>query len=297
MRKFLFMLGLAAVFLYACQSDNQTLTTEQGTEYTLHTDAGNAKAQPGEYVFFHAQMRNGDSILYSTREQGQNPVIQIPTEELPGGQQLGPVEDVLSYLGVGDSATIGIRIDTLPQRPPGFENADVLYYDVVVTEIVDEETFNQRQEEEQAARQAEMDAVIARAPEALAYAENIRAQYMAGALEEQVQSTDSGLKYIIHEDGTGARAEQGQVVDVQYIGMLPDGSVFDQSFERGQSIQFPLGAGRVIPGWDEGIALLREGSKATLIIPSELGYGEAGSPPVIPANSDLIFYVELEGVN
>ena len=73
--------------------------------------------------------------------------------------------------------------------------------------------------------------------------------------------------------------------------------MFDNSLSRGMPFSFALGRGMVIPGWDEGIALLKEGGKAFLFVPPALGYGEAGSPPVIPANSELIFYVELEKVN
>jgi FKBP-type peptidyl-prolyl cis-trans isomerase len=83
------------------------------------------------------------------------------------------------------------------------------------------------------------------------------------------------------------------MVEVQYIGMLKDGTIFDQSFPRGQPISFPLGAGAVIDGWDEGLALLNVGAKATFFIPATLGYGPVEQGP-IPANSDLIFYVELE---
>ncbi len=292
MRNLLFLCCLAAL-VYACGGP-KTKTSSQGHEYTLHVDAGNPKAQPGDFIYFHAYMRNGDSVVYSSRQQGQTPVIQVPPADAPD-RQLGPVEDVLRELGVGDSVTIGIRIDTLDQRPPGFENTDVLYYDVVVTELVDEAEFNAQREQAQAEMQQRMEAAITRAPEAKAFAENVRSRYYAGTIPaDSIQTTDSGLKYIIHEPGNGAEAEPGQVVEVQYIGMLPDGTVFDQSFERGRAIAFRLGMGDVIPGWDEGIDQLREGARATLIIPASLGYGEQGSPPVIPPNSELVFYVEVE---
>ena len=92
------------------------------------------------------------------------------------------------------------------------------------------------------------------------------------------------------------KAVPGREVEVNYFGVLADGTPFDNSFKRGQTFTFPLGAGRVIPGWDEGIAMLNVGSKATLFVPYELGYGEAGSPPNIPPKAELIFYVELERV-
>lgn len=84
----------------------------------------------------------------------------------------------------------------------------------------------------------------------------------------------------------------GQQVDVHYYGVLKDdGSMFDNSFQRGENFQFRLGVGRVIAGWDKGVALLPAGSKATLFIPSDMAYGATGRPG-IPANSDLVFYIE-----
>ena len=110
---------------------------------------------------------------------------------------------------------------------------------------------------------------------------------------KEVMTTNSGLQYIIIEEGTGAQAQAGMTVKVHYHGALEDGTKFDSSFDRGEPIEFQLGAGRVIPGWEEGIALLKEGSKAQLIIPSYLAYGEQGAPGVIPPNATLIFDVQL----
>nr|WP_042295940.1 peptidylprolyl isomerase [Nonlabens ulvanivorans] len=108
--------------------------------------------------------------------------------------------------------------------------------------------------------------------------------------------TESGLRYKIIQEGNGAQAENGKTVSVHYKGMLPNGKVFDSSFERKQPIDFQLGAGQVIAGWDEGIALLKVGDKARLVIPSHIGYGSAGAGGVIPPNATLVFDVELVGV-
>ena len=108
--------------------------------------------------------------------------------------------------------------------------------------------------------------------------------------------TASGLEYIEVEAGTGAQAVAGKVVRVHYTGKFPDGKVFDSSIPRGEPIEFPLGAGRVIKGWDEGIALMKVGGKAQLVIPPELGYGERGAGGVIPPNATLVFDVELVSV-
>jgi len=105
--------------------------------------------------------------------------------------------------------------------------------------------------------------------------------------------TASGLEYIEIEAGTGEQAVAGKTVRVHYTGKFPDGKVFDSSYSRGEPIEFELGAGRVIKGWDEGIALLKVGGKAQLVIPPELAYGARGAGGVIPPNATLVFDVEL----
>ncbi|TCB65071.1 FKBP-type peptidyl-prolyl cis-trans isomerase [Acinetobacter sp. ANC 4178] len=106
-----------------------------------------------------------------------------------------------------------------------------------------------------------------------------------------VKTTASGLQYIITQEGTGKQPAADSVVTVHYTGKLVDGKVFDSSIQRGEPIEFPLN--QVIPGWTEGLQLMKEGGKATLFIPAKLGYGEQGVPGTIPANSTLIFDVEL----
>jgi peptidylprolyl isomerase len=106
-------------------------------------------------------------------------------------------------------------------------------------------------------------------------------------------TTASGLKVIKIAETKGEQPKPGQTVNVHYTGYLLDGKKFDSSVERDQPFQFALGQGQVIRGWDEGIALLKKGEKARLIIPYTLGYGENGYPPIIPAKADLVFDVEL----
>lgn len=108
--------------------------------------------------------------------------------------------------------------------------------------------------------------------------------------------TASGLYYIMEQEGTGEQAVAGKTVSVHYTGTLVSGKKFDSSRDRGQPIDFPLGQGAVIKGWDEGIALLKVGGKAKLIIPYQLAYGEQGYPGAIPPKATLIFDVELMGV-
>ena len=113
-------------------------------------------------------------------------------------------------------------------------------------------------------------------------------------IEGKVRSkTASGLEYILVQEGAGIKAAAGNTVNVHYTGYLEDGTIFDSSVKRDQPFSFILGMGKVIKGWDEGVALMKVGDKVRLIIPSELGYGERGAGGVIPPNATLIFDVEL----
>jgi peptidylprolyl isomerase len=109
-------------------------------------------------------------------------------------------------------------------------------------------------------------------------------------------TTDSGLTYIITKSGVGEAIKSGDNVVVNYTGLLTNGAMFDSSITRNEPFSFPVGAGMVIKGWDEGLQVLRIGDHATLIIPSEIGYGASGAGGVIPPNATLIFIIEVLGV-
>ena len=114
-----------------------------------------------------------------------------------------------------------------------------------------------------------------------------------GAPAGETVTTASGLKYIDIVEGTGRTPTSGRRVSVHYTGVLENGTKFDSSVDRGKPIQFAIGTGTVVKGWDEGIMTMKVGGKRKLIIPPDLGYGAAGRPPKIPPNSTLIFEVEL----
>ena len=108
--------------------------------------------------------------------------------------------------------------------------------------------------------------------------------------------TESGLIFLITKPGTGQQPKPGDTVAVHYTGTLTDGTKFDSSRDRGEPIEFPLGQGRVIKGWDEGIARMKVGEQAVLVIPPSIGYGARGAGGVIPPDATLIFIVELVGI-
>ena len=114
--------------------------------------------------------------------------------------------------------------------------------------------------------------------------------------EEQVIQTATGLEYVEILEGTGAQPKAGDSVSVHYTGWLKSGQKFDSSHDRGQPLVFLLGCGRVIKGWDEGVASMKVGGERKLIIPAHLGYGDRGAGGVIPPGATLIFEVELVGI-
>ena len=109
-------------------------------------------------------------------------------------------------------------------------------------------------------------------------------------------TTASGLTYIVTKAGTGEQLKAGDNVIVNYTGLLTNGQKFDSSLDRGEPFSFPLGAGRVIKGWDEGVQKLRVGDHATLIIPAAIGYGNRGAGADIPPDATLIFIIEVLGI-
>ncbi len=273
------------------------MKTPTGFEYMIVRKGSSSESIPvNSYVFFSMTLSEKDSVLQSTAKTGKPSVLKITGDTKSFGQ-LAPLVDLMATLHLGDSMRFFFPIDSFKQKPPGFEKfTEPLVYSVGVLNIMNEAQFQAHSDSIQREQDKVKQVVRDRLPEIETKTKAIYDAYNKGELKSVIKTTDSGLKYIIHEPGDeGTKPAKGSQVSVHYYGMLAaDGKMFDSSFKNGQPYQFPVGMGQVIPGWDEGISLLNKGAKATLFIPAKLGYGAAGSPPVIPANADLIFYVELE---
>ncbi len=241
---------------------------------------GNGSGDPG-YKFpdeIHPDLKHSSGGILSMANSGPNTngsqffITHKETPWLDGkhtvfGSVVGEKDQaVVNAIAQGDELT-SIKIIRKGAKAEGF-NASEVFKDKVGSWLADQEKKKQE--------------AIA------AFESKVKEKY------PDAKSTESGLRYVMHHEGEGDQAVAGKTVAVHYTGTLfENGSKFDSSLDRGQPIEFPLGQGRVIKGWDEGIAMLKKGGKATFIIPPHLGYGERGYPPVIPQNAVLVFEVEL----
>ena len=287
MRYLLFLL-IIGLFM-ACQSSSSTQVekkqTKWGYDYVLHVDKEGPGPQAGDKVTFEIYQRKGDSIINSSKMNKRPGELILPEQKQHIKRSPNPLTEALYEMSVGDSLTVWYPVDSMPRPPRGFENEKYMIYDMVLLNI-----------KSKAEQEAEKQALI---KTETSLADDTRAlidKYKSGSINSDLKETKSGLKYIIHEQGSGAKPQNGSMVHVHYTGMLLDGTPFDNSYKRGVPYNFLLGQGRVIKGWDEGIALLNQGGKATLFVPSELGYGAAGKSPSITANAELVFHVSLEKV-
>jgi len=252
-------IALALAFLFAACQQDKTITTESGLQYEITEKGTGEQPQAGDKVTVHYTGFLTDSA--KTKFDSSVDRGQPFTFKLGKGQVIKGWDEGVALLSVGDNATFTIPSDlAYGERGAGGvipPNADLIFE----VELISFET-----------------------------PKPIVAFDVAG---KDTITTESGLKYIIIQEGEGVSPYASQFVSVDYTGYLADGTIFDSSIDRGEPIVFPVGVGKVIPGWDEGIMLLNIGAKARLIIPSDLGYGEQGAAGIIPPNATLVFDVEL----
>lgn len=255
-------------------------STSDGLYYKFHVDNSDTVFPvTGDYITIDMIYATEDTVIFDSKELPQ--VMKLPMVE---PSYKGDIYDGISLMNIGDSATficnadsVFLKLFRMPSVPPEFDSVDNIYFHIKLNAI---ETL----EEVQAAQEAELKIL-----------KNEESSKRYAFLEDKypdAQPVASGLYYIEVKEGKGSSPEAGKTVSVNYKGMFLDGTVFDSSFDRNQPIEFVLGQGQVIKGWDEGIAMMREGGSAILVIPSDLAYGPQGRSS-IPPFSTLVFEVEL----
>lgn len=269
----------AGIALTGCEqsNDNGIKRTSDGLMYRIVKDEpGELHPQIKDNVKMHVNIRIGDSVMLNSRKMNGNNPFEFPLME---GTFKSDWVNGVSLLTAGDSAIFYVPVDTAKkyaqgQFPAFAKSEDTVTYEVF---LVSFESANAQLEKDD---------------------EQLQTYFQENNLNPQ--KTESGLYYIIEKEGNGANIERGQKVTVNYTGQTLAGEKFDSNvdpdFRHVEPFIFAAGVGQVIHGWDEGILLLKKGSKARFFIPSPLAYGASGKGPKIGPNSILIFDVEITDV-
>jgi FKBP-type peptidyl-prolyl cis-trans isomerase FkpA len=281
--------GITAISFTACNS-NEWKKTKDGLEYKILVDKKEGKGPSMEdYVkvnvrIYYAEKGKKDTLLNDIYAMNGNQAIEIPVNvplsfksDWPSG---------LNLMTPGDSAIFRTPVDTIMklsqgQLPAFMKKGGHIVYSVVLVSVRSGEAMKQEQAQKSASQVETDDKAI---------------QDFIAQNNLKATKTESGLYYVITKEGSGNALTNGQEITMNYTGKTLDGKPFDSNvdpqFQHVQPFKFKLGAHQVIQGWDEGVALLKKGSQAVLLIPSALGYGSQGQG-AIPANAVLVFNVEV----
>ncbi|MEM8966076.1 MAG: FKBP-type peptidyl-prolyl cis-trans isomerase [Bacteroidota bacterium] len=277
----------------ACNQTGEGEYTEtaSGLKIKYLTKGEGTEADSGDFILMYMKYSKEDSVM-SPPQALEAPIPVQFVSNTPS-----QIYEAFGMLKKGDSVHFEVSAEELfvntsqSRIPPGIAPEDLITFEVGVEDVMSLEDFQAYQMEQMRKQQEDM---LAQQVEQFSTDSLTINEYLAENNVE-AQTTDSGLRYVITEKGNGVQPSAGDSVFVHYRGTLLDGTQFDSSYDRGSPFGFPLGQGAVIQGWDEGIALLNKGSKATLYIPSPLAYGPQSTGPIAP-NSVLIFDVELVDV-
>ena len=283
-------LMISATFFTSC-SNNTTgkwKTTKDGLEYKFveKSDLGKAPVI-GDWMTVEMVYRTPDSVLYDSKSVSRP--MELP---MVASVHQADIYEGLAMMHKGDSATFKCNADSVftklfrfKEVPKNLQGVKTILFDVKMVEVMSKEEREQKiNKEKEAAQQKAMKDKEEEFSRITKYLEDNKIT---------VEPTADSLYVVITKEGNGPKPKLGDKVKVHYTGYLLDGTKFDSSLDRNQPFEFVLGQGRVIKGWDEGVAMLRKGTKAKLIIPSKLGYGDRGAGGIIPPYAPLVFDVEL----
>lgn len=278
---------------YACTPNND-FKTSNGVSVSMLEKGDGATAVKDSIVLMYMMIKteDGDTLTQATADR---PLAIAYDPEM----EAGDLQEVLTYLEQGDSVAFSVTAKNLfeetyqSQVPPDMDSTAMVNINLKFADQMSQESYRAYQTELRNKQQAKASAILEE--KLISDGDSIDAYLEKEGID--AITTESGLRYVITEEGTGATAEPGDQVTVHYDGKLLSGERFDSSLERGDPFEFPIGQGRVIPGWDEGIGYIKAGGKGTLYIPSPLGYGSRAAGEVIKPYSILVFDVEVLGVD
>lgn len=295
MKNSLYVLGLAVITTVGCTTTKKSKSgasgykkTSSGMEYMMcRNNKTTLNAKEGDFVDIHIHTKYNDSLIFDSRVNNNGKPVSFPLNKPKFN---GDLSEALMMMSAGDSMIVLVPVDSIiankQKTQPWMKPGGKITYVISMISVKTQEQINKEKNMANSEQFAIDDKLILK--------------YFKDNNLSGFQKTASGLYYIMRQPGKGDNAKAGQTVYVNYTGRTLDGNVFDSSvdpkFNHAEPISFLLGKGNVIQGWDEGIALLNKGGKATLYIPSPLAYGKNSPTAAIPVNSVLIFDVELVDV-
>ena len=304
MKKSIFLLAAAVgLFATSCQNFKKT---DGGLEYKIVKDEGGAKATDGDHLFVDMIVTSdrNDSLVQSTYDMGLPQYVNIVPDTIPGNYK-GSYSSMFKYLGEGDSAVFRLNLDTMAAKSG---QPKLPFADKYLTFTIKVKKHFKKAELPDSVAHTELDKYYRELIANLEKAEAGKIEKFVKENKLEPKKTATGLQYVITTEGKGVKPVVGDTVKVNYVGKLTHGKVFDTSIQAEaekaklqvnpmrtyEPIKFALGVDPVIPAWTEALQLLNQGSKATLIIPSNAAYGSNGQPQAgIPPYAPLIFDIEL----
>lgn len=299
MRKNVVFVALAAIAFASCNGGFKQ--GEGGMLYNIHSEKGKPKIKEGDFISANLVVKNdADSVLSNSYDAGQQQPLVVPKPQFKGD-----VIDALALLGEGDSATVKVSVDSIfkkATRPPGFKGKYIIY-DIKIEKVIPKGKMTDQE------FQTTVGAYIQAQAKIQQDKEPAKIQKFIADSKQNFTKADSGFYYNVTKAGNGPLVAKGDTVVANYVGKFTSGKLFDTNIKaealKGklqgaeqrpyEPLKFAVGERRVILGWDLAFPLLNKGSKATLIIPSNLAYGSQGNPVIAPY-TPLVFEVEVTDI-
>ena len=259
--------------------------TASGYPYKLHVQNKGIRPIIGDEVVYHQLLMKNDSVVRSTY-LGFEPIKAVMPAKADVADPPPPSYEGIFLMAINDSITLLQPMDSVKNylRPRWLQKSDTLKYTLKLLDIRRKEIV-----------EAERDSLKGLELIMIGKTQQWIKDHQAGKLKN-ITKSDSGLTYIIHEEGTGKEASTKKYIQLDYAGFKMDGTILDNTYSRNQPAAYRVGNKGVL-GWDELLPKLKEGGKATVFVPSKLAYGEKGRAPKVEPNEDLVFYLEVVKVN
>lgn len=279
------------VFMSCKEEEKPRLSN--GYDYKMFVDNPGFTAEIGQVISMDYEIIDEfGNQLDNSRKVSVRPTVVIPDVKTPEMKK-NPLLSLIEIMSPGDSAEVYVPIDSLDTPPQEFMQSKSITYRVKLIDIESMEEYKRRYHKEHEDKKNLMQKL---GEEVLKEAEQALKFYEEGTLKGRLVNKNQGMKVMVVDEGSATKAEFGEGVDVHYYGFFKDGTSFDNSYKSGKPFRFSIGGTGAIDGFSAGITEVGQGGSAILDIPSSLAYGRSGYPPVIPPDTDLLFYIKVDKV-